>query len=45
MNEYVVKGKWVRFGTHSFPSFNLGIGIGKYQFGIDLIFFWFEIEW
>jgi hypothetical protein len=44
MKEFVVKDKWVRVGTHRFPSFNLGVSIGRYQFAIDLVFFWFEIE-
>ena len=44
MKEFVVKGKWVRVGTHGFPSFNLAINLSKYQFSIDLIFFWFDIE-
>jgi hypothetical protein len=44
IKEFVVRDKWVRVGTHGFPSFNLAINISKYQFSIDLIFFWFDIE-
>jgi hypothetical protein len=44
MKEFVVKGKWVRIGFHKFPSFNLGINLSRYQFSVDLIFFWFDVE-
>jgi hypothetical protein len=44
MKEFVVRDKWVRAGTHGFPSFNLAINVSKYQFSVDLIFFWFDVE-
>lgn len=45
MREYVVRGKWVRVGLHKFPSFNLAINASKYQFSMDLLIFWFDVEW
>lgn len=45
MKEYYIKKRWVRIGFHKFPSFNLAINVSKYQFSVDLIFFWFDMEW
>jgi hypothetical protein len=42
--EISIGTKWISFG-YSFKRFGIGFNIDKYHMDIDLVFFWFGVEW